>query len=174
MKAEDSLPLILQAVRDERDSKTKVNLASAAAELGAKEGTVALEEICHDSGVPGWVRTDAARHLFDHQDRACLPDLWRLVDSGAEADTRIAAINLVSNLGDRTAFESAQIMHFTLEALDDPDIHLRLFAAITLADLRDTTAIPYLRMAIQVEMEDVLKSQMEISLRSLLALKSPL
>jgi hypothetical protein len=43
MKAEDSLPQILHAVRDERDGATKVNLASAAAYLGAKEGTTALE-----------------------------------------------------------------------------------------------------------------------------------
>jgi hypothetical protein len=161
MKAEDSLPQILQAVRDERDNRTKVDLASAAAYLGAKEGTVALEDICHDSSAPGWVRTDAARHLFDLQDRACLSDLWKLMDSRTEADTRIAAINLVSRLYDRTASESAQVERFTLEALDDSDTHLRLYAATILADLRDTTAIPYLRMAIQVEKEDVVKSQME-------------
>jgi HEAT repeat protein len=172
MKAEDSLPQILQAMRDERGGATKVDLASAAAYLGGeKDGTAALEGVCHDSSEPGWVRTDAARHLFDLHDRACLPDLWRLMESGNESDTRIAAINLVSQLQDRTASESAQIEHFTLEALDDPDIRLRWYAAVTLADLRDATAIPYLRMAIQVEKQDITKSQMEASLRSLLALK---
>jgi HEAT repeat protein len=127
MKAGDSLPQILQAVRDERDARTRADIAAAAAHLGATEGTAALEEICHDSSVLGWVRTDAARHLFNLHNRACLPDLWQLMDSGVEADTRIAAINLVSNLIDRTALESAQIMRFTLEALDDPDIQLRLW-----------------------------------------------
>lgn len=170
MKADDSLPQILQAMRDERDGATKVNLASAAAYLGGKDGTVALEGICHDSSEHDWVRTDAARHLFDLNDRACLPDLWKLMESGNESDTRIAAINLVFQLKDRTASESAQIERLTLEALDDRDTHLRLYAVITLGDLRDTTAIPYLRMAIQVEKEDIIRSQMETSLRSLLAL----
>jgi HEAT repeat protein len=137
----------------------------------AKEGTVALEGICHDSGEPEWVRTDAARHLFDLHDHACLTDLRKLMESGNESDTRIDAINIVSQLKDRTASESAQIERLTLEALDDPDTHLRLYAVITLGDLRDTTAIPYLRMAIQAEKEDIIKSQMETSLRSLLALK---
>ena len=170
MKAEDSLPQILQAMRNERDGATKVNLASAAAYLGAKEGTTALEGICHDSSEHDWVRTDAARHLFDLHDRACLPDLWKLMVSGNVSYTRVAAISLVSQLLDRTASESAQVERSTLEALDDSDAYLRGYAAITLGDLRDTTAIPYLRMAIQVEKEDTIKSQMETSLRSLLAL----
>ena len=171
MKAEDSLPQILQAVRDERDGATKVSLASAAAYLGAKEGTTALEGICHDSSEHDWVRTDAARHLFDLGDRACLPDLWKLMESGNVSYTRVAAISLVSQLHDRTASESAQVERSTLEALDDSNAYLRGYAAVMLGNLRDTTAIPYLRMAIQVEKEDTIKSQMETSLRSLLALK---
>jgi HEAT repeat protein len=90
--------------------------------------------------------------------------------SGNLSYTRVAAISLVSQLLDRTASESAQVERSTLEALDDSDAYLRGYAAITLGDLRDTTAIPYLRMAIQVEKEDTIKSQMETSLRSLLAL----
>jgi HEAT repeat protein len=169
-KAVDSLPQILQAVRDERESRTKVNLASAAAYLGSKEGLAAVETVCHDSSVPGWVRTDAARHLFDLHDRSCLPDLWQLMDSGVEFGTRISAINLVEQLSDRTALESAQLLHITLDALNDPDISLRLFAASALGELRDTAAIPNLRTAIQLEKEEVVKSRMEDSLRSLLAL----
>jgi HEAT repeat protein len=172
IKAVDSLPKILQAVRDERDSRTKVNLASAAAYFGSKEGLAALEVVCHDSSVPGWVRTDAARHLFDLHDRSCLPELWQLMDSGVESGTRISAIQLVEQLDGRTALESAQLLHFTLDALNDPDIHLRLFAANALRGLRDIAAIPNLRTAIQLEREDVVKSQMEDSLRSLLAVKS--
>jgi HEAT repeat protein len=170
MKAEDSLPQILQAVRDERDGATKINLASAAAYLGGRDGTAALEGICHDSGEPDWVRTDAARHLFDLHDRACLPDLWRLMDSGNESYTRIGAISLVSQLHDLTASESARIERVAFETLNDPDMRVRWYAAVTLGNLRDATAIPYLRMAIQAEKEEDIKSQMETSLRSLLAL----
>ena len=171
IKAVDSLPQILLAARDERDGRTKVNLASAAAHLGSKEGLAAVRAVCHDSSVQGWVRTDAARHLFDLHDRSCLPDLWQLMDSG-ESDTRISAINLVEQLDGRTAVESARLLHFTLDALNDPDIQLRLFAASTLSGLRDVAAIPNLRTAIQLEKEEVVKSRMEDSLRSLLAVKS--
>jgi hypothetical protein len=46
-----------------------------------------------------------------------------------------------------------------IEALRNPD-----------NEVRDATAIPYLRMAIQAEKEDYIKSQMETSLHSLIAL----
>jgi HEAT repeat protein len=171
MKATDTLPQILQAMRDEKDGRTKVNLASASAYLGSQEGIGVMEGICHDSSEHGWVRTDAARHLLDLHNRACLPDLWQLMDSGGEAGTRISAINLVEGLHDRTASESAQLLRFTLEALNAPEINLRLFAASTLAGLKDTAAIPYLRSAIQVEKEDIVRAQMETSLGRLLELK---
>src|SRR5579871_6048193 len=45
MKEDDSLPMILQAVRDERDSQTKINLASAAASMGSQEARAVLEGI---------------------------------------------------------------------------------------------------------------------------------
>jgi HEAT repeat protein len=171
IKAMDSLPQILQAVRDERDSRTRVNLASAAAYLGSKEGLAALEVVCHDSSVPGWVRTDAARHLFDLHDRSCLPDLWQLMDSGVESGTRISAIQVVAQLDNRTVVESARLLHFTLDALNDPDIQLRLFAAEVLGGMKDIAAIPNLRTAIQLEKEEVVKSRMEDSLHGLLALE---
>jgi hypothetical protein len=93
------------------------------------------------------------------------------MESGNESDTRIGAISLVSQLHDLTASESARIERVAFEALNDPDVRVRLYAAVTLGNLRDATAIPYLRMAIQTEKEDDIKSQMETSLRSLLALK---
>jgi HEAT repeat protein len=74
-KDKDSLPQILQAVQSEKDARAIVNLASAAAHLGSSEGIAALEAVCHDSSVPDLVRSDAARHLFDQNNRACMPDL---------------------------------------------------------------------------------------------------
>jgi HEAT repeat protein len=167
-KDKDSLPQILQAVQSEKDARAIVNLASAAAHLGSSEGIAALEAVCHDSSVPDLVRSDAARHLFDQNNRACLPDLWKMMEPGAAPDSRISAISLVSQLQDKTAYETEQVVRFTIYALNDPEIRLRLFAAPTLATMKAKSAIPYLETAIRREREDVVRSQKESSLKRLL------
>jgi HEAT repeat protein len=97
-----------------------------------------------------------------------MPDLWKMMEPGAAPDSRISAISLVSQLQDKTAYETEQVVRFTIYALNDPEIRLRLFAAPTLATMKAKSAIPYLETAIRREREDVVRSQMESSLKRLL------
>ena len=171
-KANDTLPQILQAVRDERNPATKVNLASAAAAFGSEEGTATLAKLCHDSALPGYVRTDAARHLLDDEkDRSCLHDLLTMMTSANDAGTRVQTMSMVAQLPHLTELEAAELLRCTLEALRDPDLSLRLYATVILTAWRDLKAIPYLRTAIQVEQDQTIRSQMEASLETLLAVK---
>ena len=171
-KADDTLPQILQAVRDERNPGTKVNLAAAAAAFGSKEGAAALAALCHDSALPGYVRTDAARHLVhDEKDRSCVADLITMMASAADPETRVQTMNMLSQMTHLTEFESAEVLRYTLEALREPDLSLRLNAISALTALRDRKAIPYLRAAVQVEQDQTIRLQMNASLETLLAVK---
>lgn len=167
-KANDSLPQIMQALRDESDPATKVNLASAAAYFGAKEGTAELAKVCHESGLPASARIDAARHLFDLKDHSCMPDLLKLITSASDSETRVMVLNLVSPRPGLTPAERAQMTRVSVEMLRDKQPRYRLKAAVFLANLHDTNAIPYLRRAIQVERDEPIRSQMQSSLNSLL------
>ncbi|HVG26873.1 MAG TPA: HEAT repeat domain-containing protein [Acidobacteriaceae bacterium] len=171
MKANDSLPQILQAMRDEKDPATEVNLASAAAHFGANEGTAELVKVCGDPALPGSVRVDAARHLFDLKDRSCMSDLLKLINSASDGGTRETALNLVSQRPDLTKLEIAQMMPVSLEMLRAKEPHFRYKGAVFLSNLGDPNAISYLRTAIQVEPEESVKSQMQRSLDTLLSQK---
>ena len=171
-KQKDCLPQILQAARDETDVRTKVSLASAAGNLGSTEGDALLESICKDSSVAGWTRTDAARNLFNDHDRACMPELWQLMEPGVDADTRVQAITLVAQRGDLTAEELDRILRATMTAMSDSNVQLRFYATAMLQRLKDARAIPALRTAIQVEKDATIRSMMESALKALLAIQA--
>jgi HEAT repeat protein len=170
-KQKDCLPQILQAARNEKEAQTKIDLAAAAGNLGSQEGDAVLESVCKDSSVAAATRFDAARHLFDDQDRACMPELWHLMEPGFEPDVRTNAMMLLAYRHDRSPEESTRLLQSTLAALTDPDISLRLYSVDTLRVLRDVRAIPPLRTAMQVEKEEVVRSSMESTLKSLLPLQ---
>jgi HEAT repeat protein len=172
-KEKDCLPQILEALQVERDPQAKVNLASAAAQLGAREGMSVLEEICHSPSEPGWARTNAGRYLSSKGNRACMDDLWSLMQPGMEASNRIASIGIVSQMRDLTAQEKDRVLHLTIEALQDQDMQLRIVAASTLKDLNNTAAVPFLQIAIQAEKEEPIRSAMQSALQSLLRSRPP-
>jgi len=64
LKDWDSLPPILLALKAETSLRVRVDLATAAAELGSKPALEALQFMCMDSGSPSLVRATAAEALI--------------------------------------------------------------------------------------------------------------
>jgi hypothetical protein len=163
LKITDALPDIVRAAEAELDPLTQVNIASAATWMGSVEGLHILKIVCDNSAIPPYVRINAARNVFDKQDRSCFPALIELMSS-TEPDARILALNLASQLQPKTEQETAQVLSFALQALQDKELRLRLEASQDLRWLRNPTAIEPLRKALEEEQETAVRSQMQSTL----------
>lgn len=172
MKAFDALPYIIQAAQVERDARTQVNIAAAASWLGSAEGLAMLKSICRDSSVSAYVRLDAARNVFFERDHSCFSELVEMMQPTSEADVRIGALELASQIKPKREGESNVVLSVALEALKDQDLRVRLHASQAIRWLNDAAAIPDLRNAIEQETEEVVRSQMESDLQYLLVGRS--
>ncbi len=160
MKLTDALPQIVRAAQDERDIRTQVNIAAAATWLGSDQGLLILKNICINPAVSLYVRIDAARHVFDEQDHFCFQSLVEVRSLSSEADERISALSLASQMRPKTEAEEKTVLRLALNALDDQDLRLRLQACDALRWIGDPTAIDPLRRAAEREREAAVREQM--------------
>jgi HEAT repeat protein len=167
MHATDALPDIVRAFQDERDVRTQVRIAQAATWMGSHEGLLLLEGVCHDLTLPFWIRLEAAGDAFDEKDHACIGMVLEMMQPEADAETRSAAFIIALRLKDRTEAESKLILPLALQALNDPDLRVRLQAVEVLHSLNDPTAIARLREALDEEKEYIVHSQIEFYLKDM-------
>jgi HEAT repeat protein len=164
LKLTSALPEIVYAAKNENDAQTQVNMASAATWLGSDEGLQILTNICKNSTVPAFVRVRAAQSLFDKQDHSCFPALVEMMRPITETDARIYALELASQIKDKTEQEARIVLTSALDALQDQDVRMRLQACEALRWLKDPQAVQRLRKAIDLEREDVVRQRMKSSL----------
>jgi HEAT repeat protein len=167
IKAVDTLPEIVRAAEDEKETLTRVNIAAAATWLGSSEGLGLLKQICQDSTLSTYARLNAARNVFDKGDHACFSAVVDMMRPSADPDTRIGALYLLSQLHDRTEEESRRILDLLVVALDDPEIRMRIEACQGIRWLKDVAAVAPLREALGKEHEEVVRQQMQLTLQSL-------
>lgn len=169
MKAAVAIPFIIQALRKESDPQTRMNLASAAMWLGSTEGREELETICKDPNMTSTIRLRAARNTFDDNDHTCLPDVISMMRNGNDVDGQIGALEAASQFKARTSAESQEILRSTLDALDSPNVRVRLEVANSIRWLKDPAAVSRLRQAILHESDDAVRTQLASALNVLLS-----
>jgi HEAT repeat protein len=167
LKATDSLPEIIRAAEIEQDTLTKVNIAAAATWLGSPDGLNMLKRVCEDSTLPPYARQNAARNVFDKGDHACFSAVADLMLPSADLGTRIGALYLLSQLHDRTEEESKRVLQLLVASLTDPDLRVRLETCQGLRWLNKPEAITPLRNALATEREEIVRTQMQSTLDSL-------
>jgi HEAT repeat protein len=167
LKLTSALPEIVRAAKNENDAQTQVNMASAATWLGSDEGLQILTSICKNSTVPAFVRVRAAQSVFDKQDHSCFPSLVEMMRPIAETDTRIYALELASQIKNKTQQEARIVLTSAVDALQDQDIRMRLQACEALRWLKDPQAVQPLRKAIDLEREEAVGQQMKSTLNYL-------
>ena len=163
LKATDSL----RAAEIEQDTLTKVNIAAAATWLGSQDGLNMLKRVCADSTLPPYARQNAARNVFDKGDHACFSAVADMMLPSADPGTRIGALYLLSQLHDRTEDESKRVLQLLVASLTDPDLRMRLETCQGLRWLSKPEAITPLRNALATEREEIVRTQMQSTLNSL-------
>jgi len=166
----DAVPAILQALSTEKVDKVRVNMAFSLAQLGEEKGLAVLQEVCRDTNLPAYRRMDAARNLvlfLNREDETCRKALVEILQSQPDPDSLREAASLLRRFRDLSEEESQTIFHAAVGALAAPGPSLRLAAAITLGEIGNTSAIPYLQRAVAKEQSEVVRSQMLADLQKL-------
>ncbi len=168
-KAKDEIPAIEQALAVEQVSGTKVNIAFALGELGNASGVDALKRSCHDSGMEPVFRVRAAQYMLDLRSNACLRDTLDLLETQSSdiSSDLMGALSLVPQFKNVTVSESQEFLTAVLRNLENAESSVRMSAGNALAELRDSSAIPYLQNAITAESDEVVRESLENALQRL-------
>jgi HEAT repeat protein len=168
-KANDEIPAIEQALAVEQVSGTKVNIAFALGELGNASGVDALKRSCHDSGMEPVFRVRAAQYMLDLRSNVCLRDTLDLLETQSSdiSSDLTGALSLVPQFKNVTVSESQELLAAVLRNLENAESSARMSAGNALAELRDSSAIPYLQNAITAESDEVGRESLENALQRL-------
>ena len=167
MKAVDTLPDILRAANEERDDRTRENIAAAATWLGSSEAMSLLTRMCQNASLSASVRQSAASTLFDAGRYDCYSSMAAMMWPSGTPEERVGAMYLLTQLHGRTREQSEEVLRLTLSMLAEPDLRLRLEACSGLRFLRNPAAIAPLREALLREQVEVVRQQIQAALASL-------
>jgi HEAT repeat protein len=169
LNATETVPAILDSMAAEKKPAIHVNIAFALAQLGEPRGFDALQDTCRDPGTRPDLRVLAARYMGDlhHDDPACRSALVDILQSQADADSRVQAASLLPRFQDLSPEESQKILQGVLKALEAPEPAVRLAASHALGQMGNKSAIPQLQIAIVNEGDRTVRSQMQLDLQEL-------
>jgi hypothetical protein len=163
------------AMLQENDERTRIAIASDLAELGYKAGREMLTTECHNAREWGTTRILAARMLTQIHDNSCVDAILEILQSDSDPQDTLAkidALDLVTMFTNHsTPQEYRKVLDLVMNALNDPDLGVRLTASVTLGRLGDASAIPALQVALASEQEETVRSAMLVELKRLRSLQ---
>lgn len=166
-KATDAVPELERALQSEQVPATKVNIAFSLALLHDNLGLETLKSVCTDSRFPGYLRLRAASYTLKLKNDGCVNTILHDLESSKDAQTRIGALSLATQLAQLSNNHLQTIYPFILAALDDATPAVRLSASDSLATIGNPAAIPYLEHAITIEEDQTIRAEMQDNLNRL-------
>jgi HEAT repeat protein len=164
---QEAVPSIAEALSTEEVPATRVNIAFALALLGDEKGVSSLKAACGDADVPGYLRIRAARYLLDLHNEDCMNAVLGMLDSNADPDSQTQALSVLPSFQHVSQKDSQRIFDVVVRALEDPTPAVRITASVALGALGNPSALPYLQTAIANERDEVVRSQLESTVRDL-------
>jgi HEAT repeat protein len=92
-----SAPALREALRNERDSSARLNIARALNRLGDEKGTEAMTDICSDASVPADLRLMAANEISPREGERCFGLVVQTLHSDNPAEVQ-AALNYLNSV----------------------------------------------------------------------------
>jgi HEAT repeat protein len=170
MLAEDketaAIPSIRMTLEGERNQQTRINIASALAELGDNEGTAALRSICLNTSALDAFRLEAAIQLRPYS-RDCVASVKDIAWSSSEPDVRLGAMSQLQQDKESSPEDQRSLLALEVHALDDPNPTIRMVAADGLAKTGDPLVLPLLRKKMESETDEIVKSDMSRDIEAL-------
>jgi HEAT repeat protein len=158
-----AIPQIESALLHETNTRAKINIATALAELDSRKGLEGLTAVCQDPHVPIYMRLDAVRHLQTFHAQGCLAAIIDGLRLGSESDPaiRLQSLSLLSQFptADGPYLQGARPL-VTRELMDlNPAV--RAEASRSLAQIGDSSSLSALREAYSLEKDESIRSIMQ-------------
>jgi HEAT repeat protein len=167
MKDTSSVPLIVKALKVEKDPLVKFNMATALISLNSHAGNRALLSICDEASLPEESRLGAASRLVDAGDFNCLSSVENILRTTTNSSNKVSALMILTRVKAMPASLTPRVHNTLLASLQDPVSAVRQYASECIANLGDKTAIPNLQAAIANEPDELTRKRMEESLKTL-------
>jgi HEAT repeat protein len=166
-KDKESIPLIKQVLAKASSAEEKQNLAQALITLGDPEGNAALKKVCEDETVREDSRIIAASSLVDAGDPGCLDVVVKILTSTDSDAIKQSTMYLLKRGPSVRADLLPDLQQGLEKALKDEVPGNRQLASECLAKFKMNSAIDSLKIAIAIEKDPDIRSQMEENLRKL-------
>jgi len=164
-----AIPAMKEAFAAEKDPGMQVNIAYAIAQMGDKDGSVALKRLCDTA--PASPRLKAALYMLRLNDESCLDAVMSILraEPGGDHAHVEAALSLVSSFHNLEPLDEQRLIALTVKLLADPSPSVRMTASQALEQVGDTDVVPSLKKAIADETDQVARSFMQAELQKLKA-----
>jgi len=148
-----AIPEIEMALLHEKNTRAKINIATALVELNSSKGLEGLTAVCQDVQVPIYMRLDAVRHLQDFHAQGCPGAIIDGLRLGANSDPaiRLQSLSLISQLPTTEGSYLQEAKPLVSRELTDESPAVRAEASRSLAQIGDSSSLAALRKAYSLE-----------------------
>jgi HEAT repeat protein len=151
----DTTPAILSALAVEALQGVQINLALAAAQLGAEGGTLALRGMCENVSWSGGLKMAAAQAMLSLNREDCLADVLGVLRSAADDQQAVTqALNLLPRFKHVPDQDLQEMKDLIAMHLKSNSLAARIAAVHTIKEIGDGSAVEQLRGALAVELDD--------------------
>lgn len=167
IKDNASVPLITEAMKEEKDAQVAFNMAAALLWVHSAAGNKALVRICDDSSASEDLRLEAASRLVDARDFQCVPSLLGILQNTTNPSNKASALLTLAHVTQMPPSLLPSLHTALLASLQDRSSAVRQYAGERIAALGDKAAVPYLQTAIASESDESTRKRMEEFLKTL-------
>ncbi len=160
---------ILDALAVEMVDGVKINMATAAARLGAPEGFTALKSMCEDLSWSPALRMDAAQSMvLGLRRQECLSDILDVLQSAPDDIQAVStALNLLPRFKQISPSQLDELRDLSAGYLKSGQPALRITAGLCIRNLGGPWAISQLRGALDAERDEAVRSSIAKDLFSI-------
>ena len=162
-----AVPALIAAVQSEGDLRTRINIASALAQLGSTRGFDVLRHVCMDQALNVEERLLTIQYLLNLNDQSCNKIALEMLKPDSEAGIRVQAMHLLRRMTAISSAERLRALNLVHDSLFDQESSVKLTASDTLVWLSDKTAIPVFERAIADESNAEVASKLKTDLKRL-------
>jgi HEAT repeat protein len=164
----DAIPSILAALTAETLEGVKITLATAAAQLGAEDGTNALKNMCEDQSWAPTLRMIAAQSMMNNLNgEACLTGVLGVLRSPGDNQAAVIGLSLLPRFKHVSAMDLQEVRDIGGRYLKNEAPELRIAASHVLREVGDSLAASQLRAALATESDDRVRRLMATDLSSI-------
>jgi HEAT repeat protein len=165
----DSIPMLREALENERVESVRLALASSLATLKDWQGLDSLRKTCNDRDDTATTRLLAANRLLDAGDNTCTVSVVDILGDKPDPPSRELGLQYLRRITFAPPFLLPKLQTILLNELRDTSPINRQYSSECISVLGDANSIPALENAISVEKDQRTRHHLEENLKRIKA-----